>query len=381
MATSEIRNWASDLDEETRLQAERTNRLSIVTEPLALMPDAHYGIGSTVGSVIPTEGAIIPAAVGVDIGCGMCATKTDLTAGDLPDTMQPLVSQFELAIPSGVGKAHDQMRVSREAINWWADHPNAHANSLMGETAVMQLGTLGSGNHFAEVCLDQDDAVWMLLHSGSRGVGNKLATAHIKVARKMEQGLEDPDLGYFVQGEVEFAAYIVDMLWAQDYAWANRQMMMKAAIAEIAVYLGRMPSVLETVNCHHNYAVQETHYGRELWITRKGAISARKGQQGIIPGSMATGSFIVRGLGNPESYHSASHGAGRRMSRRQAKRELTVESLRERMAGKAWNHDRPEALLDEHPDAYKPIESVMQDQADLVQVEYHLRQILNYKGV
>ena len=381
MAKTAIRNWASDLDEDALLQAERTNRLPIVAEPLALMPDAHYGIGSTVGSVIPTENAIIPAAVGVDIGCGMYAAKTDISAHDLPDTMQPLVARFERAIPSGVGKAHEQAEVSKDAVEWWTSHPNPHAKNLMGEIAITQLGTLGSGNHFAEVCLDQDDAVWMLLHSGSRGVGHRLATSHIKVARQLEQGLEDPDLGYFVQGTDEFTAYISDMLWAQDYAWENRRIMMESAISELSVYLGRRPEVLETVNCHHNYAALEEHYGRTLWITRKGAISAREGQLGIIPGSMATGSFIVRGLGNAASYCSASHGAGRRMSRREAKRELTVDSLRERMAGKAWNQDKPAALLDEHPDAYKPIESVMRDQADLVEVEYHLRQILNYKGV
>ena len=381
MPKTAIRNWASDLDEDARLQAERTNRLSIVTEALALMPDAHYGIGSTVVSVIPTENAIIPAAVGVDIGCGMYAAKTDISAHNLPDTMQPLISQFERAIPSGVGKAHERIDVGEHATDWWASHPNPHAKNLMGDKAITQLGTLGSGNHFAEICLDQNDTVWMLLHSGSRGVGHRLATSHIKVARQLEQGLEDPDLGYFIQGTDEFNAYVSDMLWAQDYAWENRSIMMEAAIQQLSIYLDRRPKVLETVNCHHNYAAQEEHYGRTLWITRKGAISAREGQRGIIPGSMATGSFIVRGLGNPMSYCSASHGAGRRMSRRKAKSELTVDSLRERMADKAWNQDKPAALLDEHPDAYKPIENVMRDQADLVQVEYHLRQILNYKGV
>lgn len=381
MAKTAIRNWATDLEDEARLQAERTNRLSVVVEPLALMPDAHYGIGSTVGSVIPTENAILPAAVGVDIGCGMAAAKTTLQAHDLPDTLQPLIGEFERYIPAGVGKGHDQLGVSHSAIHWWQSRPNAHAKELMGEKAVMQLGTLGSGNHFVEVCLDQNDVVWLMLHSGSRGVGNQLATSHIKIARALEQGLEDPDLGYFTQGTPEFAAYIEDMLWAQDYARENRQIMLQTALRRLQVFLGCPVVVNTVVNCHHNYAAQEFHYDRLLWITRKGAIAAGEGVLGIIPGSMATGSYIVRGLGNPKSYRSASHGAGRRMGRREAKRQLTVESLEERMAGKAWNKDNPAALLDEHPDAYKPIERVMLAQADLVEIEVHLRQILNYKGV
>ena len=378
MADDKLRNWASHIDEQTLEQAERTNRLPVVTQPLALMPDAHWGLGSTVGSVIPTENAIIPAAVGVDIGCGMCAVQTDISAGELPDTMQPLIGEFSRSVPSGVGRAHS--RKSPRAEGWMADHPNTHAQEIGGNVAAPQLGTLGSGNHFLEVCLDEVAQVWVMLHSGSRGVGNKLAMSHIKLARALEQGLEDRDLAYFTEGTPEFRSYVTDMLWAQDYALENREIMMDAALNQVFRYVGKGKE-LRRVNCHHNYATQETHNGRLMWITRKGAIRAMDGDLGIIPGSMATGSYIVRGLGNPDSYQSASHGAGRKMSRNQAKKQLTVQSLEERMAGKAWNMENSTALLDEHPDAYKPIDDVMKDQVDLVTIEHQLQQILNYKGV
>lgn len=379
MSDKPLQNWASDLDQGARLQAEKTNRLSIITMPVALMPDAHLGIGSTIGSVIPTEGTIIPAAVGVDIGCGMIATRTDLTTNDLPDTMQPLVSEFGRSIPSGVGQANKH--ISSRAMYWMLKHPlRENVSNDLKSRASKQLGSLGSGNHFLEVCLDESNNIWIMLHSGSRGIGNKLAVQHINIAKTLVHGLEDPDLAYFTQGTQEFNLYINDMLWAQSYALENREIMMNAALNQLFRYV-KKGKELERIQCHHNFAIKEMHFGKEMWITRKGAISARKGEMGIIPGSMATGSYIVRGLGNPLSYNSSSHGAGRRMSRSQAKRTLTVESLQERMGTKAWNSDKSVALLDEHPDAYKDIKSVMNDQKDLTEIVHELHQILNYKGV
>ena len=377
-----VRSWATDIDSGTLLQAEKTARSPAIHGHVALMPDAHVGIGSTIGSVIPTMDTIIPAAVGVDIGCGMIGVQTDLEASDLPDSLDGLHSEFARSIPSGVGRRHSHP--SSRAQKWLRDHPlrttilNNPSNE--GNVIASQLGSLGSGNHFTEVCLDEGERVWVILHSGSRGIGNKLAMQHIKLAKKQEQGLEDPDLAYFTQGTPEFQAYISDMLWAQDYALENREIMMDAALNQLFRYVGKGQEV-ERNNCHHNFAAQEEHFGKTLWITRKGAIRARVGDWGIIPGSMATGSFIIRGKGELTSYTSCAHGAGRRMSRGQAKRELSVESLREAMAGKAWNSDQPHALVDEHPQAYKDIGDVMADQADLVTVIHTLHQELNYKGV
>ena len=258
-----------------------------------------------------------------------------------------------------------------------ARHP--HELGDLGERALAQLGTLGSGNHFVEVCLDERDVVWVLLHAGSRGVGNQLANRHIKIAIAQEQGLEDKELSHFLDTQPEFHAYISDMLWAQEYALENRELMVTAALLDLFAIVGN-GSELRRINCHHNYAAQETHDGEQVWVTRKGAIRARQGDMGLIPGSMATGSFVVEGLGNPDSYNSASHGAGRQMSRGQAKRTLTTESLEAVMGNKAWNQDA-KGLLDEHPDAYKDIGQVMEDQQDLVRVVHSLRQVLNYKGL
>jgi tRNA-splicing ligase RtcB len=380
-----VRIWGANIDHESILQAERTARLPIVAGHVALMPDAHVGIGATIGSVIPTQNAIIPAAVGVDIGCGMIAVETDLSAEHLPDDLQPLVGQFGRSVPAGVGKrrnlastgASDQ-RIARRAGKWMAEHPHELSGGL-DKTALAQLGTLGSGNHFLEVCLDEREVVWVVLHSGSRGVGNKLAGRHIKLARAQELALEDRDLAYFLEGTPEFSAYVADMLWAQTYALENRELMLNAALNDLFTFVGAGHE-LGRINCHHNFAQREEHEGRRLWITRKGAIRAAKGDMGVIPGSMGTCSYIVRGLGSSESYMSSSHGAGRRMSRRQAKRDLTQESLVEAMRGKAWNQDA-KGLLDEHPLAYKDIEQVMNDQKDLVEIVHTLHQVANYKGL
>ena len=383
---SNLRVWGLDhIEPDTLLQAQKSARLPIVPSPVALMPDAHVGMGATVGSVIPTEGAVIPAAVGVDIGCGMIAAQTSLTASDLPDNLQPLVDRFSRSVPAGVGRGHDRSRTgdsdrarSEHAAGWLSDHPHPLPDNL-ASTAYNQLGSLGSGNHFLEVCLDGSDSVWLVLHSGSRGVGNKLADRHIKLAKAQHQSLEDPDLAYFLEGTAEFESYISDMLWSQDYARENREIMMSAALADFFRFT-RDGVVKGRVNCHHNFTQREEHQGRMLWVTRKGAIEADSGRWGVIPGSMGTRSYIVKGLGNPDSYNSSSHGAGRRMSRTQAKKNLTQESLTEAMEGKAWNQNA-RALLDEHPAAYKDIDAVMESQKDLIQVIHTLHQVVNYKGV
>ena len=375
-------SWASDLDEQTLAQARRTARLPIVEGHVALMPDAHLGIGATVGSVIPTRDAIIPAAVGVDIGCGMVAVETDLAGADLPGDLNPLVAKIERAVPAGVGKGHD--RRSATGRSWFARHPPARDfTPKQVERTITQFGTLGSGNHFAAVALDSDARVWTVVHSGSRGIGNEIANEHIARARRVAQRsalhLEDRDLAYFCEGTPEFDAYVADMLWAQDYARANRDQMMDLLLEELFSF-ARTGTEVRRINCHHNYSARERHDGRDLWITRKGAIRAGRDDYGVIPGSMGNDIHIVRGLGNPASYESCAHGAGRRHSRRQAKKRFSVDQLRTQMKGKAWNRDRAGALLDEIPDAYKDLAQVMADQADLVRSERTLREVLNYKG-
>jgi RNA-splicing ligase RtcB len=375
-------SWASDIDPETIRQAEKTARLPIVEGHVALMPDAHVGIGATVGSVIPTRDAVIPSAVGVDIGCGMVAAELDLTEDQLPDSLEPLLSRIERAIPAGVGKGHGA--TGSRAEHWLAAHrPATELAGQQAKKAATQFGTLGSGNHFFELCVDERRRVWVLLHSGSRGIGNQLAQMHIGRARRLAEDLqlrlEDPDLAYFVEGTPEFEAYITDMLWAQDYARANRDQMMDTAMAEVLDFIG---SGHETrrVNCHHNFTQRELHGGQELWITRKGAIKADSGDLGVIPGSMGTRSYIVEGTGNPASWTSCSHGAGRRHSRTKAKKLFTAADLAEQMAGKVWLRGRASALIDEIPTAYKDIDQVMADQTDLVEVRHTLHQVLNYKG-
>src|SRR5437588_7080491 len=375
-------SWASDVEEGTIRQAETTARLPIVDGHVALMPDAHVGIGATVGSVIPTTGAIIPAAVGVDIGCGMIAVETDLTAEQLPDDVdrfQPMVAK---AVPAGLGKWHAQ--ATRAAEDWFAANPPPHDLGDLGQRALDQFGTLGSGNHFFEVCLDERDIAWIVLHSGSRGVGNKLATHHIEtargLARRLELGLEDPDLAYFTQDQPEFASYVADLLWCQAYALGNRSRMMDAALGAFFRFVGT-GAERRRINCHHNFTQLETHEGHDVWITRKGAIKAGVTDHGVIPGSMGTCSYIVRGKGNPTSYNSCAHGAGRRMSRTQARKRFTVEDMATQMADtRSWQRAAAADLLDEIPAAYKDIDQVMADQADLVDVEHTLSQVLNYKG-
>jgi tRNA-splicing ligase RtcB len=382
-------SWASDIDDETIRQAERTARLPIVAGHVALMPDAHVGIGATVGSVVPTKGAIIPSCVGVDIGCGMAAVELDVTAEQLPDDLGRLLHRIESVVPAGVGRGHAldarSGRTERAVDKWFATHrPRTELSVQQFRKAHSQFGSLGSGNHFVEVCLsDQSGRVWVVLHSGSRGIGNQLAEDHIKTARRLAKDLhlrlEDPDLAWFVEGTREFEVYVADMLWAQEYARANRDAMLDALLAEVISFIGAGREI-DRINCHHNYCVQEKHGGKKLWITRKGAIRAGAGERGIIPGSMGTASYIVSGLGSAESWESCSHGAGRKHSRSKAKRLFTTDDLARQMAGKVWLSDKPAALLDEIPSAYKDIEQVMADQADLVAIENTLQQVLNYKG-
>ncbi len=375
-------SWATDIDAGTLLQAERSARLPIVEDHIALMPDAHFGMGATVGSVIPTKGAIIPAAVGVDIGCGMIAAELNVTEDQLPDSLEPLLPRISRAVPAGVGQGH--AHGGRAAQAWMGSHrPATDISGDLAERALKQFGSLGAGNHFFELCIDERGYVWVVLHSGSRGIGNKLAQLHIAKARSLAKAaqtpLEDPDLAYFLQGTPEFDAYITDMLWAQDYALANRTAMMDAAMKEVLAFIGTGSEVART-NCHHNFTQREMHQGRELWITRKGAIKADVDDMGVIPGSMGTRSYIIRGKGNPASWNSCSHGAGRRMSRTQAKKQFTAADLATQMAGKTWQSDLAGSLVDEIPSSYKDIDEVMAAQADLVTVLHTLHQVLNYKG-
>lgn len=377
-----LQSWASDLDPATIRQAEQTARLPIVEGHVALMPDAHLGLGATVGSVIPTKGAVIPAAVGVDIGCGMIAAELDVTAAQLPDTVEPLLGRIARAVPAGVGQGHhDVTRAADRFLS--ANRPATALDPKQSMKAAKQFGTLGSGNHFFELCLDERDRVWVVLHSGSRGIGNQLAQMHIATAKRLAKDLqlrlEDPALAHLVEGTPEFEAYLGDMLWAQDYARANRDQMMDRAMRELFGFLG-FGRETRRINCHHNFTQREVHGGQELWITRKGAIKADVGDLGVIPGSMGTRSYIVAGKGSPDSWTSCSHGAGRRHSRTQAKKLYSAQDLATQMAGKVWQADRAEKLVDEIPSAYKDIDQVMADQTDLVEVRHELRQILNYKG-
>ncbi len=387
-AAPNLRNWATEIDANTIRQAAASARLPILAGPVALMPDAHLGYGVTVGSVLATDGAIIPSAVGVDIGCGMAAAMTDLTAGDLPDDLAPLLDRVATTVPAGIGQSHDES--TRLAARWFDDAGMpGHFSVAQKRKALVQFGTLGSGNHFAELSLDEDGRVWTVLHSGSRGIGNEIAKHHITTAAKdfadVVQGhrLEDKDLAWLVQGTPAFDAYITDLLWLQRYALGNREAMFRTMTNELFRFVGK-GRVVTTINCHHNYSEKETHVidgvERSVWVTRKGAIRAFSGDLGIIPGSMGTDTFIVEGLGNADSWCSCSHGAGRRMSRTQAKKQLTAKSLTKAMGDRTWLSGSAARLVDEHPAAYKSIENVMADQTDLIRPLHRLTAVLNYKG-
>ena len=390
-----IKMWTRGVPVEDAATQQLMNaaRLPIAFKHVAAMPDVHYGIGATVGSVIATSRAIIPAAVGVDIGCGMMAAKTTLRAEDLPDTLAPLRAAIERAVPHGRSPgARDPgawSKVPGAVETAWAElepeftqltreHPRLEKTNNRSH-----LGTLGSGNHFIEVCLDEEGAVWFMLHSGSRGVGNAIGTMFIELAKqdalRHNANLPDRDLAYFEEGSRHFGDYVRAVGWAQKFAALNREVMMKRVIeAAKTVIRKNFQSHVEAVNCHHNYVQQETHFGAEVYVTRKGALSAKAGQLGIIPGSMGARSYIVRGLGQPESFDSCSHGAGRAMSRGDAKRRFTLADHRAATAGVECRKDKD--VLDETPAAYKDIDAVMAAQRDLVDVVHTLKQVVCVKG-
>ena len=377
-------NWASILEPRTREQAERTARMPFIHPHVALMPDAHLGKGATVGSVIPTEGAIIPAAVGVDIGCGMMAVRTQFSASTLDGRdLDALHARVSRAIPLSAGGRNTTLTDTAAArVGELRALPGAGQADEAVARWPLQLGSLGSGNHFIEVSLDEAGRVWLFLHSGSRGVGNRLAQRHIAVAqeqcRRRSVSLPDRDLAYLVEAEPEFDAYLEALHWAQRFAYLNREEMMDRLVEQTGDFVGTAVERLETINCHHKYTERERHFGRDVWLSRKGAISAREGQPGLIPGSMGAASYVVAGKGNVLALHSSPHGAGRNHSRTAARKRFDRADLDRRMAGIAWG--RSDAFLDEHPDAYKPIDQVMADAADLVEVRHTLRQVVNVKG-
>jgi tRNA-splicing ligase RtcB len=380
-------NWASILDPATQEQAERAATMPFVFPHIALMPDAHLGRGATVGSVIPTDRAIIPAAVGVDIGCGMAAVRTQFTREQVTavGSLAPLREAIERAVPLSAGRYNATVvATAAPRVEELAGLAEKARFDPAGYAANwdLQLGSLGSGNHFIEVTVDELDRVWLFLHSGSRGVGNKIAQRHIKVAHEAMTrwwiDLPDPDLAYLVEGTDEFWAYIRELRWAQHFALLNREEMMDRVVRRLGEFVGEPVEEQEAVNCHHNYTEQETHFGRKVWVSRKGAINAERDRPGLIPGSMGTASYVVSGKGFPPGLNSSPHGAGRAYSRSKARKTFTVEQLREAMAGIEYRDT--EAFLDEIPAAYKDVDVVMADAAELVEVRHTLRQIVNVKG-
>jgi tRNA-splicing ligase RtcB len=393
-----IRSWTVGVpfEEKAREQVRRVASLPFVFKWVAVMPDVHAGLGATVGSVIPTVGAVMPSAVGVDIGCGMMAVRTTLRASDLPVDLRPLREAIERAVPHG--RTHHGGRGDKGA---WGNPPapvvEAWSRLEAGYRAIVsnypkidrgptieQLGTLGTGNHFIEICLDEADQVWVMLHSGSRGVGNRIGSDFVELAKREARrwflALPDPDLAYFPEGSEHFEGYLSAATWAQEYAAANRELMLDAIVGAL-VRSGRLPAFElegERVNCHHNYVARESHYGRNVLVTRKGAVRARHGDLGIIPGSMGARSYVTRGLGNAESFTSCSHGAGRAMSRTAAKKAFTLEDHARATAGIECRKDAD--VIDETPGAYKSIDAVMAAQRDLVEVLHTLRQVVCVKG-
>lgn len=393
-----IKAWTRGVAIEAGAEKQLRNvaQMPFVYKWVAAMPDVHWGIGATVGSVIPTKGAIIPAAVGVDIGCGMMAVQTALNANQLPDSLKGIRTAIEKAIPHGRtndGRRRDKGawgEIPKRQIGVWRQLKTGYKAitdkypHLNRGNDVNHLGTLGTGNHFIEVCLDESDRVWFMLHSGSRGVGNRIGTFFIDLARKDMRGhisnLPDRDLAYFEEGSEHFEDYVDAVHWAQEFALYNRKLMMEQLVEAIE-NCGELPSFALTetaVNCHHNYVAREEHYGHAVFVTRKGAVRAGKGDMGIIPGSMGARSYIVHGLGNPESFESCSHGAGRAMSRNEAKRRFTIDDHVKATAGVECRKDAN--VIDETPMAYKNINDVMNAQKDLVEIVHTLRQVVCVKG-
>ena len=393
-----VKVYTDDLDPMARKQLENLAQLPFIHHHVAAMPDVHCGIGATIGSVIPTRGAIIPAAVGVDIGCGMMAYRLDLKAEDLPDNLHRLRLDIESRVPHGRtdnGGRRDRGawgHTPQSQLDWWAKHGfqlvhpgivERHPKLMQGHVNTHRhLGSLGTGNHFIEVCLDEGGRVWVMLHSGSRGVGNRIGRYFIQLAKKdMERhrvALPDKDLAYLQEGSRYFDDYVAAVGWAQDYAATNRAFMKRQVLAAIQSSIKSVAATAMAVECHHNYVARERHFGADVWITRKGAVRARKGDLGIIPGSMGRQSYIVRGKGNRDALHSCAHGAGRRMSRTQARRVFTAEHLAEQTMGIECRKDS--GVVDEIPSAYKDIDEVMVNQSDLVEIVHTLRQVVNVKG-
>ena len=386
-----IKIWTEQIEDSAMQQLKNLAKLPFIHKHVAAMPDVHFGIGATVGSVIATKGAIIPAAVGVDIGCGMNAVRTSLKASDLPDSLAELRHSIERGVPTGFsehtrdGKVEENRDKMLHRGLWIGDAVNvveaAVGLKALGK-AARQVGSLGGGNHFIEVCLDTEQAVWVMLHSGSRGIGNMIGRHFIDKAKEEMQryfiSLPDNDLAYFPEGSAGFESYVQAVDWAQRYAALNRDLMMEEVLRNLERHVKPFVLTDAAINCHHNYVERESHFGVNVWLTRKGAIRAREGDLGIIPGSMGQRSYIVRGKGNPESFHSCSHGAGRVMGRKEARRRFTVADLEAQTAGVECRKD--DGVLDEIPGSYKNIDEVMARQTDLVDVVHTLKQVLCVKG-
>lgn len=381
-----IKAWIdqNEIEPQALQQLKNIASLPFVFKHVAAMPDVHLGIGATVGSVIATQKAIIPAAVGVDIGCGMMAVKTPLDARLVQEKIKEIRHSIERSIPVGhYGNKNINDRVLSFS-GWEILKDLDYVDKDLFQKAQSQLGSLGGGNHFVEVCLDSENAVWVILHSGSRHIGKNLAQRYMNEAKKLlrisGEHVPDVDLAYLKEDSEEFESYIRALIWCQDYAFENRKEMMNRVLMDLSYAVNNKEPIkrLLEVNCHHNYAAKEIHFGREVWVTRKGAVRAQKDDLGIIPGSMGTRSYIVRGLGNEESFQSCSHGAGRRMSRTQAKKEFSIEDLRKQTQGVECRKD--EGVIDEIPGAYKDIDKVMENQKDLVEVVAVLKQIMCIKG-
>ena len=385
-----VKIYTDDIESEAEKQLHELSTLPFIHKHIAAMPDVHVGIGATIGSVIPTKAAIIPAAVGVDLGCGMSAVQLSLNASDLPDNLSRLRAQIEQAIPVGFNMHHNPvietngfLKMSEPLDVLLQKHPTViKMKKNFHDDWRLQVGTLGGGNHFIEVCLDENQQVWVMLHSGSRGIGNVIGRYFIELARKdMEKWfiqLPNKDLAYFPEGTEHFDDYWQAVQWAQEYARVNRQEMMRLILETLNRNLPPFQIMGEVISCHHNYVARENHYKSNIFLTRKGAIRARKGDWGIIPGSMGTKSYIVKGKGNPESFCSCSHGAGRRMGRKEAKRRFNVEDMATQTQGVECRKD--DGVIDEIPAAYKPIDEVMANQNDLVEIAHTLKQVVCIKG-
>lgn len=388
-----LKSWTEnvDVDYASINQLRNISELPILAGHIAVMPDVHFGIGATVGSVIPTKSAIIPAAVGVDIGCGMIALETDLKANDLPDNLSKIRSTMESYIPVGFDQRSSLPNLSlklRNDIKKLTDrYDNLRIMNIIGtydnKKILNQLGTLGGGNHFIELCLDESNQVWIMLHSGSRNIGKTIGETAINMAKEYAQSLNtklpDKNLAWLEEGSTQFDLYVEGLRWAQDYALINRAIMMEYCLLALNKEFSRTVSSNKVaIQCHHNYASLEDHFGKQMWLTRKGAVSARLGEFGIIPGSMGAKSFIVKGKGNEDSYCSCSHGAGRKLSRGDAKRKFTIDDLKLQTSGVECRKD--ESVLDEIPGAYKDIDAVMESQKELVEIVHTLKQIVCIKG-